>query len=62
MDNKILEVFKITAAQIGRLCGLLVKHGILTEEEGFWVINGDDDDQENAPEVKDKEVNNGEDG
>lgn len=62
MEIKPLDVFKITAAQIGRLCGLLVRHGILTEEEGFWVINGDDDDQVNAPKVKDKEVNDGEDG
>lgn len=62
MDNKILEVFKITAAQVGRLCGLLVRHGIITEAEGFWVINGDDDDQVNAPKLKGKEVNNGEDG
>ncbi len=62
MDIKLLDVFKITAAQIGRLCGLLVRHGILTQEEGFWIINGDDDDQVNTPKVKDKEVNNGEDG
>lgn len=56
MENKInaLEIFKITAAQIGRLCALLVKRGILTEEEGFWIINGDDD-QVNTP----KEENNG---
>ena len=62
MNNELLDAFKIIAAQIGRLCALLVKHGILTEEEGFWVINGDDDDQANAPKVKDKEVNDGEDG
>lgn len=64
MENKLnaLGIFKITAAQIGRLCGLLVRHGILTQEEGFWIINGDDDDQVNASEAKDKEVNDGEDG
>ena len=62
MEFKLLDVFKITAAQIGRLCALLVRHGVLTEKEGFWVINGDEDDQVNAPKVKGKEVNNGEDG
>lgn len=48
MKNNALDIFKITAAQIGRLCALLVKHGIITEEEGFWAINGDDDDQVNT--------------
>ena len=62
MNNKIIEALMHIGGQIGRLCGLLVNHGIITEEEGLWVINGDDDDQVNAPEVKDKEVNNGEDG
>lgn len=62
MKSNPLDVFKITAAQIGRLCGLLVRHGIITEEEGFWVISGDDDEQENAPKAKEKEVNDGEDG
>lgn len=62
MKNNALDIFKITAAQIGRLCGLLVNHGIITEAEGFWVINGDDDDQVNAPKAKEKEVNDGEDG
>lgn len=62
MKPNALDVFKITAAQIGRLCAILVKHGILTKAEGFWVINGDEDDQANAPKAKDKEVNNGEDG
>lgn len=61
MNSKLAEVLISICSQIGRLCGLLVKRGILTEEEGFWIITGDDD-QANAPEVKDKEVNNGEDG
>ena len=52
---EIIDVFKITAAQIGRLCGLLVRHGILTKEEAVWVINGEGDDQVNTP----KEENNG---
>lgn len=62
MNNKLIEALMHIGGQIGRLCGLLVNHGIITEEEGFWVINGDDDDQVNAQKVKDKEVNNGEDG
>ena len=61
MDNRILEALIHIGGQIGRLCGLLVNHGIMTEEEGFWVINGDDD-QEKAPKAKEKEVNDGEDG
>lgn len=61
MDNRILEALMHIGGQIGRLCGLLVNHGIITEEEGFWVINGDDD-KVNAPKAKDKEVNDGEDG
>lgn len=61
MKNNALDIFKITAAQIGRLCGLLVRHGILTGAKGFWVINGDDD-QVSAPKAKEKEVNDGEDG
>lgn len=61
MNNKLIEALMHIEGQIGRLCGLLVNHGIITEEEGFWVINGDDD-QENAPKAKEKEVNDGEDG
>lgn len=64
MENKVnaLEIFKVIAAQLGRLCGLLVKHDILTKEEAIWIINGDDDDQVNTPKAKDKEVKDGEDG
>jgi len=61
MNSKLVEALMQLGGQIGRLCGLLANHGIITEEEGFWVINGDDDDQANAPEAKDKEVNNGKD-
>lgn len=60
--NKVLEALMHIGGQIGRLCGLLVRHGILTEAEGFWVINGDKDDQVSAPKAKEKEVNDGEDG
>lgn len=63
MNNKLIEALMHIGGQIGRLCGLLVNHGIITEEEGFWVINGDAlNDQENAPKAKEKEVNDGEDG
>lgn len=55
MNNELIDAFKIIAAQIGRLCAILVKLGILTKEEVFWVINGDDDDQLNTP----KGENNG---
>ena len=61
MNSKLAEAFISIGAQIGRLCGLLVRHGILTEEEGFWVISGDDD-QANAPKAKGKEVKDGKDG